>query len=32
MEFRNVIGVDMAKDSFEIVLLEEGKKILQQQV
>jgi len=32
MEFKNVIGVDMSKDNFEIVLLQEGKKTLQQQV
>lgn len=32
MEFKNIIGIDMAKENFELVLLEDGKKILQQQV
>jgi transposase len=32
MEFKIIVGIDMAKDSFEMVVLEEGKKKLQQQV
>src|SRR2546428_13593444 len=32
MKFKNVIGVDMSKETFELFMLEEGKKVLQQQV
>ena len=32
MKFKNIIGLDMAKQNFELVMLEDGKKKLQLQV
>jgi transposase len=32
MEFKNIIGIDMGKENFELTLLEEGKKMTQHQV
>ncbi len=32
MEFKNIIGIDMAKENFEMVLLEEGNLKIKQQV
>jgi transposase len=32
MEFKNIIGLDMAKENFELVMMEEGKKKIQMQV
>ena len=32
MEFKNIIGIDMAKENFELVLLVDGKKTIQLQV
>lgn len=32
MELKNIIGIDMAKDNFELVLLQDGEKVMQEQV